>query len=41
MDFHGGSDAVEIAMKIARAATGRFKTLSFWDSFCSNTVDFS
>lgn len=29
----GGSDAVEIAMKIARIATGRFKTLSFWDSF--------
>lgn len=29
----GGSDAVEVAMKIARAATGRFKTLSFWDSF--------
>ncbi|HTU52826.1 MAG TPA: aspartate aminotransferase family protein [Acetobacteraceae bacterium] len=29
----GGSDAVEVAVKIARAATGRFKTLSFWDSF--------
>lgn len=29
----GGSDAIEIAMKIARVATGRFKTLSFWDSF--------
>ncbi|NND17536.1 MAG: aspartate aminotransferase family protein, partial [Silicimonas sp.] len=29
----GGSDAIEVAMKIARAATGRFKTLSFWDSF--------
>ncbi len=29
----GGSDAVEVSMKIARAATGRFKTLSFWDSF--------
>ncbi|MEM9602450.1 MAG: aspartate aminotransferase family protein [Pseudomonadota bacterium] len=29
----GGSDAVEVAMKIARAATGRFKTLSFWDAF--------
>jgi 4-aminobutyrate aminotransferase len=27
----GGSDAVEVAMKLARAATGRFKTLSFWD----------
>ncbi len=29
----GGSDAVEVAVKIARAATGRLKTLSFWDSF--------
>ena len=29
----GGSDAVEIALKIARAATGRFKTISFWDAF--------
>lgn len=29
----GGSDAIEIALKMARAATGRFKTLSFWDAF--------
>ncbi len=29
----GGSDAVEVALKVARAATGRFKTISFWDSF--------
>lgn len=29
----GGSDAIEIALKVARAATGRFKTVSFWDSF--------
>lgn len=29
----GGSDAVEVAVKIARAATGRYKTLSFWDAF--------
>jgi 4-aminobutyrate aminotransferase len=29
----GGSDAIEVAIKLARAATGRFKTLSFWDSF--------
>jgi 4-aminobutyrate aminotransferase len=29
----GGSDAVEVAIKHARAATGRFKTLSFWDAF--------
>ena len=29
----GGSDAVEVAVKVARAATGRTKTLSFWDAF--------
>lgn len=29
----GGSDAVEIALKVARAKTGRFKTVSFWDAF--------
>jgi (R)-1-hydroxy-2-aminoethylphosphonate ammonia-lyase len=29
----GGSDAIEVAVKVARAATGRFKTLSFWDAF--------
>ena len=29
----GGSDANEVALKLARAATGRFKTLSFWDAF--------
>lgn len=29
----GGSDAIELAVKIARIATGRFKTLSFWDAF--------
>jgi 4-aminobutyrate aminotransferase len=29
----GGSDAVEVALKVVRAATGRFKTVSFWDSF--------
>ncbi len=29
----GGSDAVEVAIKLARAASGRFKTLSFWDAF--------
>lgn len=29
----GGSDAVEVAIKIARMATGRFKVLSFWDAF--------
>lgn len=29
----GGSDAIEVAVKLARAVTGRHKTLSFWDSF--------
>ncbi len=29
----GGSDAVEIALKVARAATGRHKLVSFWDAF--------
>jgi 4-aminobutyrate aminotransferase len=29
----GGSDAMEIALAYARAATGRFKTLSFWDAY--------
>ncbi len=29
----GGSDAIEVALKLARAATGRFKSLSFWDAF--------
>ena len=28
-----GSDAIEIALKLARAYSGRFKTLSFWDAF--------
>ena len=28
-----GSDAIEMALAYARAATGRFKTISFWDSF--------
>jgi 4-aminobutyrate aminotransferase len=29
----GGSDAIEIALAYARAATGRFKTISFWEAF--------
>jgi 4-aminobutyrate aminotransferase len=29
----GGSDAIEVALKLARAATGRHKTLSFWEAF--------
>ncbi|MBM3598783.1 MAG: aspartate aminotransferase family protein [Alphaproteobacteria bacterium] len=28
-----GSDAIEIALRLARAATGRHKTVSFWDAF--------
>ena len=29
----GGTDAIEMALKLARLVTGRFKTISFWDSF--------
>jgi 4-aminobutyrate aminotransferase len=29
----GGSEAIEVALKLARVATGRHRTLSFWDSF--------
>ncbi|CAH2601279.1 Aspartate aminotransferase family protein [Rhodovastum atsumiense] len=29
----GGSEAIEIALKLARVATGRHRTLSFWDAF--------
>lgn len=32
----GGSDAIELAMKIARVATGRYKTVSFYDSYHGN-----
>jgi len=28
-----GSDAVEVALRLARGVTGRHKTVSFWDSF--------
>ena len=28
-----GSDAIEMALAYARATTGRFKTISFWDSY--------
>lgn len=28
-----GNDAMEIALRLARVATGRFKTLSFWDAY--------
>jgi 4-aminobutyrate aminotransferase len=29
----GGSEAVEMAVRLARGATGRYKTISFWESF--------
>ncbi|MCF8109436.1 MAG: aminotransferase class III-fold pyridoxal phosphate-dependent enzyme, partial [Desulfohalobiaceae bacterium] len=29
----GGSEAVEMALMLARMITGRFKTVSFWDSY--------
>ena len=29
----GGSEAIEMALMLARQITGRFKTISFWDSF--------
>lgn len=29
----GGSEAIEIAITLARQVTGNFKTISFWDSF--------
>ena len=29
----GGAEAIGMALQLARAATGRFKTLSMWDSF--------
>ena len=35
----GGAAAVGIAMKLARMATGRFKTLSMWDSFHGASLD--
>jgi 4-aminobutyrate aminotransferase len=35
----GGTTAVGMALKLARAATGRFKTVSFWDSFHGASLD--
>jgi 4-aminobutyrate aminotransferase len=35
----GGAAAVGIALKLARYATGRFKTLSMWDSFHGASLD--
>jgi len=35
----GGAEAISMAVKLARLATGRFKTISFWDSFHGATLD--
>lgn len=35
----GGSLAIGIALKLVRAATGRFKTISLWDSFHGASLD--
>lgn len=35
----GGSEANSIAIKLARIATGRYKTISTWDSFHGATLD--
>jgi 4-aminobutyrate aminotransferase len=35
----GGAEAISIAVKLARMATGRFKTISMWDSFHGATLD--
>ena len=35
----GGAEAISMAVKLARIATGRFKTISMWDSFHGATLD--
>jgi len=35
----GGAEAVGLAVKLARIATGRHKTISMWDSFHGATLD--
>ncbi len=35
----GGTTAIGMALKLARAATGRFKTVSMWDSFHGASLD--
>lgn len=35
----GGTSAIGIALKLARMATGRFKTLSMWDAFHGASLD--
>jgi len=35
----GGTSAIGMALKLARVATGRFKTISWWDSFHGASLD--
>lgn len=35
----GGAEAISMAVKLARMVTGRFKTISMWDSFHGATLD--
>lgn len=35
----GGTSAIGMAIKLARVATGRFKTISMWDSFHGASLD--
>jgi 4-aminobutyrate aminotransferase len=35
----GGAEAISMALRLARAATGRFKTISMWDAFHGATLD--
>lgn len=35
----GGTSAIGMALKVARMATGRFKTISMWDSFHGASLD--
>ncbi|MCB9477142.1 MAG: aspartate aminotransferase family protein [Deltaproteobacteria bacterium] len=35
----GGTSAIGMALKLARVATGRFKTVSWWDSFHGASLD--
>lgn len=35
----GGTSAISMALKLARVATGRYKTISMWDSFHGASLD--
>jgi len=35
----GGTSAIGMALKLARVATGRFKTISMWDAFHGASLD--